>query len=252
MAEAININVVNKGFSELNPIDAGYEKCVSLHSYGPSIREYWLIHYVVSGCGKIFKTERTYTANPGQAFLIKPGEICKYTADEKTPWEYIWIGFTGTMAENFEKLGCVFDAPGQVFHKILRAADYKVCREEYLASMLFMLYTQIFSLISGREDYVVQAMNYIEAKYTSDITIGEISKIIGIDRCYLSKLFKSKTHVSMQDYLIDIRIKKATEFLQSGRSVSETATLVGYKDVFNFSKMYKKRTGRPPADIRDK
>ena len=137
------LNVINKSFKELNPIDAGYEKCESMHSFGPSIREYWLIHYVVDGTGKIVKGEKTFTAHRGQAFLIRPDEICTYTADKYDPWEYIWIGFTGSMAEKFNCLEDVFNMRGAVFYEILQAKEYKMCRTEFLASKLLLFPAQI-------------------------------------------------------------------------------------------------------------
>ena len=43
--------LLNRHFHDLNPLLCGWEKCESKHSFGPSAREYYLIHYVVSGSG---------------------------------------------------------------------------------------------------------------------------------------------------------------------------------------------------------
>ena len=43
----------NKGFTDFSPCDAGKEKCEPCHKFGPNIRNYYLIHFVVSGEGKI-------------------------------------------------------------------------------------------------------------------------------------------------------------------------------------------------------
>ena len=45
-------------------------------------------------------------------------------------------------------------------------------------------------------------------------------------------------------------MEKAREFLSVGHSVSETALLSGYGDVFNFSKMFRKTVGISPAEYK--
>ena len=246
----INILVTNKRFSELNPIDAGYEKCKRGHSFGPYIREYYLIHYVLNGHGIIKKGEATYSVDKGSAFLIRPNEICIYTADYNDPWEYIWIGFTGRLAEDFCKANDVFDIDERIFKDIIKAADYTSCRTEYLTGKLYEIYSAVFSERKETIDYVRQASDYIDCNYDRIVRISSIAETIGIDRTYLAKLFKIKKGISMQEYLINTRLNQAYNLLQLGYSVSESAELSGYGDVFNFSKMFKKKFGKSPSQIK--
>ena len=53
MCEVAKIITDNK-LNNLNPVLFGYDKCAPNHFFGPAIRQYWLIHYIVSGSG-IFK-----------------------------------------------------------------------------------------------------------------------------------------------------------------------------------------------------
>ena len=78
-----NIIVTNKGYKDLNPVSYGYQKCKSSYAYGPALRMYWIIHYVVSGCG-IFKiNNKTYTVKAGEMFVIPPLVETYYEADKK-------------------------------------------------------------------------------------------------------------------------------------------------------------------------
>ena len=246
----INILVTNKRFSELNPIDAGYEKCKRGHSFGPYIREYYLIHCVLNGHGIIKKGEATYSVDKGSAFLIRPNEICIYTADYNDPWEYIWIGFTGRLAEDFCKANDVFDIDERIFKDIIKAADYTSCRTEYLTGKLYEIYSAVFSERKESIDYVRQASDYIDCNYDRIVRISSIADTIGIDRTYLAKLFKRKKGISMQEYLINTRLNHAHSLLNTGYSVSEAAELSGYGDVFNFSKMFKKKFGKSPSQVK--
>ena len=87
----------------------------------------------------------------------------------------------------------------------------------------------------------------INTTYFSDgLTVSNIAAEMGLDRRYLARLFKSNMGMTVQDYLIKVRMENAKKILKSGTSVSATASLVGYNDSFNFSKMFKKYTGVSP------
>ena len=55
--------------------------------YGPTRRNVYIIHYVLSGKGYFNGNE----VKAGQGFLIRPNELEHYYPDEKDPWKYIWI-----------------------------------------------------------------------------------------------------------------------------------------------------------------
>ena len=40
-----------KELVSLSVYNVGYQKCDALHQWGPGVRDHYLIHYVISGCG---------------------------------------------------------------------------------------------------------------------------------------------------------------------------------------------------------
>ena len=40
-----------KELVSLSVYNVGYQKCDSLYQWGPGVRDHYLIHYVISGCG---------------------------------------------------------------------------------------------------------------------------------------------------------------------------------------------------------
>ncbi len=86
--------LVNRKFSDINPLLVGTEKCAAGHTYGPAVREYYLIHYVTSGKGTFQADGKEYRLTSGDMFLIRPQQVTTYLADQKEPWSYIWVGFT--------------------------------------------------------------------------------------------------------------------------------------------------------------
>ena len=100
--------IYDKGYSHINPVQFGYQVCAPSHGYGPATRPFWLFHFVVSGKGRFFIGERAYTLTGGMMFVIPPFVETYYEADAADPWEYTWVGFTGTPPLS---LADVYDIP---------------------------------------------------------------------------------------------------------------------------------------------
>ncbi len=88
-----NVPLINRGFSEINPLNLGWEDCMGGHSFGPHIRSYYLVHYVCSGKGMLRSEQGEFFVHGGEVFVIRPGQETVYIADGSDPWNYIWVGF---------------------------------------------------------------------------------------------------------------------------------------------------------------
>lgn len=80
---------------KLTIYQCGYMKNIPDHKWGPAVRNHYLIHYAVAGCGTYTVDGTTYALRAGQGFLIEPFVITTYQADHDDPWEYYWFGFYG-------------------------------------------------------------------------------------------------------------------------------------------------------------
>jgi len=242
-----NFILSNQHLQDLNPLVAGEEACRPGHSFGPAVRSYTLIHYVLQGNGILYTKDGSYPVFPGQAFLIFPDEITTYTADKKDPWHYQWVGFDGSLSERFRELPRILPMSGDIFSQMIRNARVPEMPEFRIAGDLLLMYAQLFSYKSSPNKYVRQVENFLQAAYMNKIHIRQISEQLGLDRRYLTRLFHAHTGKSIQDYLIDIRLREACKHLAQDQSVRNTATLCGYEDAANFSKAFKKRYGISPA-----
>ena len=70
----------------------GYEKTKPNHSYGPTRRSGYMLHYVYSGKGEFICQGKTYHLKAGDFFFISPDATITYTADQTDPWAYYWFG----------------------------------------------------------------------------------------------------------------------------------------------------------------
>ena len=83
---------------ELSIFNCGIERCAPGQTWGPGIRDHYLIHLVLSGKGVFEVSGRTWEVSAGDLFFARPSQLIRYTADEQQPWEYSWVGFNGACA----------------------------------------------------------------------------------------------------------------------------------------------------------
>ena len=100
-------------YMDLYLIHCGLEHCLPTHAIEHSIREEYIIHFVLEGKGSYTINGITYFLTASQMFLIRPGEEVRYAADPEDPWTYAWIGFDGIRAEAILK-NCGFSKQSYV------------------------------------------------------------------------------------------------------------------------------------------
>lgn len=99
--------------------------------------------------------------------------------------------------------------------------------------------------------YLQQALDYMNTRLHENIKISEIASHIGIDRSYLSNIFKSTLELSPQEYLMTLRMNRAAELLENtDDKITSIASAVGYSDPLTFTKMFKRIKGMSPSDWR--
>jgi len=237
----------NKNYKTLNVINFGHQVCNPGYSYKYAYTEFYLIHYVVKGCGKVYYNEKCHSVSKGEIFVIKPGGIYQYKADEKDPWEYIWITLEGDISSSLEALDIVQKFDSNLFTDMLEVYNLSNTKIDFLTGKAYEMLSVLFENTRSKNNYIKTVSDYIKANYMNKIYVEKIADSLNINRRYLSRIFKAEKGVSIQQYVINYKIKKACELLSQGFKVSETALMVGYDNVFTFSKIFKKNIGYSPA-----
>jgi two-component system, response regulator YesN len=102
-----------------------------------------------------------------------------------------------------------------------------------------------------RDSITTFVIEYLEKKYSGDITLELVSEKLNISSGYLSTYFKDKTGVNFLDYLNDLRIRKAKEMLlEPGSRIQDVARRAGYQNMNSFNRMFKKFSGITPSEFR--
>lgn len=154
----------------------------------------------------------------------------------------------------------------QICHVLIEAMEIGYHREEFfelelkskLMSLLHLLFkhgyvhTKKQSLDSYRkEDKIRTIVDYINAHYQEELTIDQLADICGYSPTHFMNFFKKHLGVSCMDYLIHYRLKQAVELLQhSTLPILEIATTVGFTNLSNFNRQFKKTYQMTPSQYR--
>ncbi len=242
--------LIDRRFGDLNPLIIGEEACAPGHTFGPAVREYTLIHFVTAGNGLFWREGVAYPVHAGEAFIIRSGEVTTYSADQNDPWSYQWVGFTGALTAKFTDFPAVVPYHRNWVEEMLSSYENDGMGEWRVASLLFSMCAEFFAVLKPKNHYVRRVQTYIDSLYMQPIRVEAIAEQLSLDRRYLSRLFKAKMGCTVQEYLIRVRMEAAKRQLLAGASVAEAAQRCGYDDVCNFSKMFKRMTGKSPGQIK--
>lgn len=258
--------------TDLNLYRCGIEDCKPGHSWGPAIRDHYIIHYIRDGKGIYRVNNTTYHLEKGDGFLIVPNTIVFYQADIESPWSYSWVGFHGLKADSYlKRAGLTVDSPifryvkdnsvKECLKKMIDTKNLTSSREICLLGYLYILLSYIIeaSETAGskdntpdrKESYIKKAVEFISKNYSRKITVSEIASYVGLDRSYLYTLFNSYLNTSPQEFLVNFRINKACELMKNANlSIANISRSVGYEDPLLFSKMFRKAKGLSPREYR--
>ena len=266
----------SNSFIDLTIYQFGHQDCPPFHTFGPAIRNHFLFHYVHSGKGTLRvdcegKTT-VYEIKKDEGFLIWPKQVTSYAADEMQPWSYSWVEFGGLKAkEILLESGLSVDNPvykgkkdefQQKMEEALRfiahnpnASSFKLIGHCFLF-LSHLAESSIFHKKIARSSlqdfYINEVLLYIENHYNENIRVEDIAAFCHLDRSHVGKVFKSTMGISLRDYLIHFRINKACELMKAtNHSIGEIGGMVGYPNMFNFSRAFKSVMGTSPRQWRE-
>jgi AraC-like DNA-binding protein len=103
-----------------------------------------------------------------------------------------------------------------------------------------------------RERITQEAIAYIRDHFAEPVSRERLASQLKCSPAHFSRLFSRTTGYTYKDFLIQCRLEKAKELLRSSHlQVAEVATVVGYEDPFQFSRIFRKRVGVSPRQYRD-
>ena len=91
---------------------------------------------------------------------------------------------------------------------------------------------------------------YIGENLSEVISLQTVCSQFGVSQTYLSRLFRKYRNTSFNKYVTMLRIDAAKQMMSqdSTMRIKDIALILGYKDQYYFSRVFKSITGIPPSD----
>jgi AraC family transcriptional regulator, arabinose operon regulatory protein len=225
------------------------------------------LFYIWDGVGEVTVNNQTFAVGKGSCLLFRPGDYTSATHEQQNPLVLTYIHF------NVSSTPRLIPA---IYRTILDPREIETLLSRYVHLRLSSIFgakeeanlilkqLMILLLRSDRDldeskpktnklqdDRILEVANYVREHPAAWFKIIDLANRAQMSPRYFSAKFKQLMGVNAQEYEIQCRLERARFLLHyGGLTVSETADALGYKDVYFFSKQFKKYVGKNPSAAR--
>jgi len=103
------------------------------------------------------------------------------------------------------------------------------------------------------EEYlaIAPALSFLESNYQKKVSENTLASLCGMNPFRFSRCFKKEIGVTLQEYLVRLRIREALRLLDNpNASITDIALMVGFNDTSYFSRTFKKYMNHSPSEFR--
>lgn len=255
-------------------------------SYPQFLRAYdYRLFYCLSGSFKILFSQKTEELRPGTLVIFPPGISYRLEIDSPEGSRFVLLNF------DFESDGAHIPPPPTHEVKQFRPENIlstsccppfedifclsaalsleemllELCREELQGEswsrgctgailklvLLHAMRLQHTSADSAGGNICRQVMDYVEANYQSPLSNISVATHFGYHPYYLSSLFVRQHGITLHQYIITVRLRKARQMLlDTGIPLRELAEQCGFSNQSYFSESFKAAYGITPTQYR--
>jgi len=249
----------------------GHYKLINMekfHTLRPNGRADWQLLYMASGVFEYTDGKKHFELDAPCIVLYSPWEYQDYSYRLCNKSEVYWIHFAGnTCREILDSLGLFKNSKS---HKLISKASHRLLFDKIIEELqlkrpffsdianglfyqlLGSLARNISELKNGRiSDDVRKAVEFFNANYSSDISVGKYAKSIGMSHSHFCHRFKKEMKLSPTEYLRLLKADAAKDLLAStDMTVSQVAYALGFSDPLYFSRVFSSSQGISPKQYR--
>lgn len=224
------------------------------------------ISFIISGKGTFSTNGRKHPVQKGDCYFSFKNEMHMIESGKNEPLRFYFCGFSPKseravqITEEIKKKNCVCieccgaqDCFSKMIDEIWTEGNFSVSMLDAQLLQLLISLSRGFKTDLRCESRpsssspVYQIIRYLETHIYEIDALGRLEKEFNYNYRHISQSFLDSMEVTLREYFIKIRMEKAKTLLKSGKSVTETAELMGYSSVHPFSRAYKKYYGVSPA-----
>lgn len=236
--------------------------------YGES-HNFWECVYIEKGSIRVSADERIYSMTENDIIFHKPLELHKFDVQKDSRLFIFSFSAYGSLMNFFKnkvfslnkrQKSMVYDFLNFLRTKGGNAMDYSALFSsdktfsQLVISYIYILFLDIFNeseetqiLVSPDSEVFSQAVGFMNEKIFTSASISEIARHCRISPSGLKRIFKKYSGLSVHKYFIKMKINSATELLNEGYTITETADKLGFSSQGYFSHTYKRETGISPS-----
>jgi len=248
----------------------------------PIVHDVYHVVLVTRGRGRFLINDRLYEASPGRVFLTSPGESHSFNNGPGEDAEFCEVTFqffdeqknilTRPLHEVVEawvgrRCSAATEAPAPsalrrlilakvesiVTAGLAQEPDFNLQLNESLSSVLLGLYRYVYrtTLEESPDDPVRKVHDHILRHYAEPMSLASLASMAGLSVNYMAQRFKARNGTTPIYFQHRLRTALAANLLETTHyPVKQIAGLVGFQDVYFFTRIFTRIQGVPPARYR--
>jgi len=236
------------------------------------------ISLVLSGTGTYTVNGQEYSMSAGDLFFFGSNTI-HYITNAASPLELLTLQLPVSMLVNTSPFRTaapnwhlfaspvsmhITDADAHPFQHFMQEIQKNLTEKAlgytaFVYSLVVLLATSLLRLAADRKitltptknnAAILAALTYIDNNLTQRITLQDVAAAAMLSPSYFSSSFKQYTGYSLIDYTNAKRIRLASKLLAAkpSSSISEIAMQVGFNNMSNFNRAFRKYAGCTPSE----
>ena len=154
----------------------------------------------------------------------------------------------GRLFELFERISEEFNAQRLGYRDVIGSLLYQIAMEYERHISAKPSEDAVATRINQRAEEI---MLFINGNLTVNITTTDVAGALHLSKRQINRVVLKEFGTSCNNVIRQAKHKKAQELLlYSDKSIQDIASLLGYSNVYSFSKFFKSQEGMPPALFR--
>ena len=233
----------------------------------------FLCFLVLDGSGSLNYDGQDYPLQAGDCVFLNCRKPYSHKCSDSL-WTLKWIHFYGYnmngIYDKYEERGGSPCFSPDNFRDFSRLIDevYAIAEgTSYLRDMqLYNRLTELLLLLMGeswnpgrqvrlspKRQNLQEIKEYIDHNYARKLSLDELSGRFYINKYYLTRIFKEQFGMTLNSYLLQVRITHAKQLLRfTDDSIESIGARCGIPDAGYFARTFKKVEGTTPAEYRKK
>jgi AraC family transcriptional regulator of arabinose operon len=209
--------------------------------------------YVWSGEGELTLNGKHHTIGKGSCFLFRPEDETNGSHNPQKPITVSFAHFSLNTSQALELPAAfhVQDIPTfeLYFTHCVQSHLENKSRNEKEAKLLLILL--LMQLEREQADHFATVDHESQQLTTIMHEVSMLAERARLSPRYFSRKFKEITGQTAESFIIECKISRAENLLRfNGMNVTEVAEALGYRNIYFFSRQFKKMRGINPSEIR--